>query len=318
VREEILKRLAQPIAEDARKKALAEVVAAIEKYGKAYRRHLIVKSVRKTADPQEPSQLDIVPLAAKYGFPLGETPLVDRYEVSNHEIGQKVQQFDMEAAQMGQLRMLSFAEIAFGHDQPLFSPQEARSSEPDVSYVYFRTSEEKAADVTLKEARPRVIEFWKKRKAYDLALAEAKKLADKAKGASALAEAVPDATKVVTPPPFSWITTGGFGFGQPELSSVTGVELPGREFMQSVFALQPGETGAGPNQSHHKVYVVRILNQEPDDERLRNQFLESGYNNMVLMLARGETQQTQMDWYRGVADQYYVKWQRPPQDDRRM
>jgi hypothetical protein len=114
------------------------------------------------------------------------------------------------------------------------------------------------------------------------------------------------------------MTTGGFGFGQPpELSQVQGVELAGREFMQSVFSLKPGQTGAAPNQAHRIVYVVRVLTHDPDEDRLRTQFLESGYNQMVLMLARGEALQTSMDWYRNVESQYKVKWERPPQDDRR-
>ena len=39
--------------------------------------------------------------------------------------------------------------------------------------------------------------------------------------------------------------------------------------MRAVFALKPGENGVAPNQAHSKVYVVRAISQEPDDERLR-------------------------------------------------
>ena len=318
VREEIRTRLAQPIAEEARKKAVAEVTTAIDKYGKAYRRYLDVKSIRKTADIKEPEKLDLAPLAAKYNFPIAETPLVDQYEIAKHEIGQKVQQIDMAAIQMRQFRMMNFAEIAYGRDQPLFSAQEARSSEPDVNYIYFRTAEEKAANVTLKEARPQVIEFWKKQKAYELALAHAKSLAEKAKSAASLAEAAPGATPIITPPPFAWMSSGGFGFQRPEMSAVEGIELPGHEFMEAVFALKPTETGVAPDQAHSKVYVVRVINQQPEDEQLRTQFLESGYNNMILMLAQGEALQTSIEWYRGIADQYKVEWIRPPQDQRSM
>lgn len=322
VHDEIQTRLAQPIAEEARKKAVGEITAAIEKYGKDYRRYESIKTVAKTvaknAEVKDPGKLDIVPLATKYGFPIGESPLVDRYDIAKYEIGQKVQQFDMAAMQAGQFRMLSFADLAYDPNQPLYSPEEARSSEPDVTYLYFRTAEEKPADVTLKDVRDEVVRFWKQRKAFELALADAKRLADKAKSASALAEVVPDAAQIITPPPFAWMTTGGFGFGQPELSQVTGIELAGREFMEAVFRLRPGEAGAAPNQSRQRVYVVRVINQEPDDESLRAQFLESGYNNMMLMLAQAETLQTQFEWYRGLADSYDVKWERPPMDEQRL
>ncbi len=319
VRDTILNRLAQPIAEEARKKAVGEVTAAIEKYGKELRRYEAVKSVKKNADVQKPADLDLAPLAAKYNFPVGETPLVDRFEVGKYEIGQKVQQIDMQALQMyRQIRMLTFADLAFGPDEPLYSPSDARSSESDVNFIYFRTAEEKPADVTLKDARAQVIEFWKTRQAFELALADAKQLAEKAKNAPSLADVASDRTKVVTPPAFSWMTQGGFGMGQPEFSTVENIELAGREFMQGVFALKPGETGVAPNQPHSKVYVVRVISQEPDDARLQALFAESGANQQILMLAGGERQYTFMKSLRGIEDQYQVKWQRPPNDGRRM
>jgi hypothetical protein len=318
VREQILARLAQPIAEEARKKAVGEVISAVEKYGKTYRRYLDVKTVKKTEDIADPGKLDIVPLALKHDFPIGDVPLVDQYEISRHEIGQKVQQFDMAAAQRGQFRMLSFADIAFGQDQPLYKPEEARSSEPDVSYVYWRTAEEKPADVTLKDVRQQVVDYWKMRKAFDLTMTEAQALVERAKGTASLSAIAADATQIIAPRAFSWMTAGGFGFGQPEMSTVEGIELAGREFMQAVFALQPGEFGVAPNQARSRIYVVHVISQDPDDEKLRAQFLESGYNNMIMMMAQREAGETSYQWYRGVADAYQVKWQRPPQDFRRM
>lgn len=319
VREDILKKLAQPIAEEARKKAMADVTTAITKYGKEARRYNDAKTLKKNKDLAPPAPLDLAPLAAKYNFPISETPLVDRFEVAKYEIGEKVQQIDMAALQMmRQIRMMSFADIAFAQDEPLFSPSEARSMESDVQYIYFRTAEEKAADVTLKDARPQVVEFWKRRKAFELALAEAQKLADKAKGAEKLADAVPDQSKLITPTPFSWMTTGGFGMGQPEMSPVAGIELAGREFMQGVFALVPGQAGVAPNQPHSRVYVVRAVSQEPDDERLRTQFSEMGFNQLVLMLANGDRQYAFIQTVRNIEDQYEVKWLRPPHFERRM
>lgn len=321
VREEILLRLARPLAEEARKKAVAEVMSAIEAYGKKFRRYHDVKSVRKTADIPDPGRLDLAPLAAKYGFEIGTTPLVDRHEVAEYEIGQKVQQLDMTAVRLGQFRMLSFGDLAFGVDEPLYRPQEVSSVEADVSYIFFRTAEEKPADVTLAEARPQVVAFWKKRRAFELARADAQKLAEKmatqSEGAG-LAAVVPDPSRIVVTPPFSWMTTPHFGFGMPELSPVPGIDLAGQEFMQAVFALAPGRTGIAPNQPHTKVYVVRLLGQEPDEQTLRDRFLESGYNNLVLMLAQLEARQVAANWYRGLERQYQVKWLRPPQDVQRL
>jgi hypothetical protein len=239
--------------------------------------------------------------------------------VAKYEIGQKVQQIDMQALQtFRQIRMLTFADIAFSQDEPLYKPDEARSSESDVNYIYFRTAEQKAVDVTLKEVRPQIVEFWKKRKAFELALTDAQKLADKAKTAGSLADAVPDPTKIVAPPAFSWVTSGNFGMGQPELTTIKEIELAGRDFMQGVFALKPGETGTAPNQPHSRVYVVRATSQEPDDARLQTQFSEMGYNQLILMLASGERQYAWYQSLRNVEHEYRVTWQRPPRTDRRM
>jgi hypothetical protein len=320
VKEDIRKELAQPIARAASDKAVEELKKEINSYGNLYRRWLTRKEALKgKVDPKsEPAKLNLAAEAARHGFTTGTIPLMDRFEVATTEIGKNVSSFDFAS---GQLQMLQFADIAYGQDQPLYSVQEANSIEPDVSYLYYRTAEEPGGETTLAEARPQVIEAWKEQKAYELALEEAKKkLADpKAKAAKSLAEFVTDPAKVITPLPFSWLTTSSlpFGFGMPEPSRVNGIDLSGREFMQAVFALELGEMGVAPNDAHSKVYLVKVLSQEPDEQNLRNQFLESGSTPQVAMVAREDMSQTFMDMYRGLEDRYQVKWQRPPFNQRR-
>jgi hypothetical protein len=320
VKEEIRTKLAQPIAQDARNKAVKEVTDAINDYGRRYRRWLSVKEFKKDK-AEEPAKLDIEAIASKHGFKVGTTPLVDRFEIEAYDIGKEVMSFDMEALRRGDFRMQRFADIAFADDETLYDAKEANSTVPDVDYLYYRTAEEKGGDVKLADVRQQVVEAWKKKKAFDLAMDDAKKLAEKAKGASTLNTVVTDATKVITPPPFSWMTSGSvaMGFGEPELSQVTGVELAGQEFMKAVFALQPGQAGAAPNQSRSKVYVVRVVGQDPVDDVLRTQFLDTGLNFQVIGVARRDMMQTTIDWYREVEKRYSVTWLRPPRDfSRRM
>lgn len=314
VKEEIRTKLAQPIAQEAKNKAVKEVTDAINDYGRRYRRWLSVKEIKKEK-AQEPPKLDLESIATKHGFKVGSTPLVDRYEVASYDIGKEVMSFDLEALRRGDFRMQRFADIAFGDDEPTYDAREANASIPDVSYIYFRTAEEKAADVKLDDVKTQVVEAWKRNKAFELAVEDAKKLADKAKTAKSLGEVV-DAAKVVTPPPFSWMTSGSvaMGFGDPELSSVAGIELAGQEFMKAVFALKPGEAGVAPNQAHSTVYVVRVVGQDPTDEVLRSQFLETGLNFQVVGVAQRERGQVRFDWYREVQKKYQVTWLRPPRD----
>jgi hypothetical protein len=312
VAEEIRTRLAQPIAEEARKKDVAEVTSAIEKYGERFRRFENIKAIKKEAQASDPGKLDIEGLAAKFNFEVGKTELADQFEIAKTEIGKNVEQFDMQAARMGQFRMMSFAELAYSDDEPLYRAHEVRSNENDIFYVYFRTAEEKPADITLADVRKEVVAFWKRQKAFELAKADAEKLAEKARGAMSLRDVVADPARIIAPPPFSWMTTGSIGFGRPEYSRPAGIELAGRDFMQAVFAMQPGETGVAPNNAHRIVYVVRVISQEPDDEKLQQQFLESGYNQLVMMVAQSETMYTSAQWWQGIEEKYQVKWQRPP------
>jgi hypothetical protein len=315
VKEDIRKQLAQPIAQEAKNKAVKEVLDAINEYGRRYRRWQSVKEFKKAA-AEDPGKLDVASVTSKHGFQVGTTPLVDRHEVTAYDVGKNVMTFDFAALQRGDPNIMrSFADMAFGEDEPPYDAREANSSEPDVSYIYFRTAEEKAKDVTLDEVRQQVIEAWKKSRAFELAKADAEKLATKAKDAKSLAEAVGDPTKVVTPPPFSWMTTGSMamGFGEPELGNVAGVDLAGQEFMQAVYALKAGETGVAPNQAHTKVYVVRLVGHDPSEEVLRQRFLDAGLNFQVLSIAQRERMQTTYDWYRDIEERYEVTWHRPPQ-----
>jgi hypothetical protein len=215
--------------------------------------------------------------------------------------------------------MLTFPDIAFGESEPLYTPQQADSSLPDIVYIYFRTQIEEPKDPTFAEARKALVKAWKLDQAYQLALKDAEALADKAKKAESLKSAVSDPTKLIEPPPFSWMTTGAmaFGFGEPGLSSVPGIDLAGNDFMRAVFSLSPGQTGVAPNHPHTKAYVVRIKSQTPDDKVLRAQFLESGLNMQVLGVAQQETFEIASDWMEQVEEQFGLQWQRVPQPGNR-
>lgn len=316
VRDDVLTKLAQPIAQEAQIAAVKKLVDEITKYGKDRLRYETIKDQKRVSTTiKDPGELDLQALAAKYGFEAGTTPLVDRYTVQEHELGQKVSMIDYEFLQtQRQFRMLTFADVAFGDNVPPYLPQQADSSEPDISYIFFRMKEEPAKDLTIAEAESQIVAAWKMQKAYELALEDAEKVADKAKDAKSLKEVVSDPTKVIEPPAFSWMTTGSlaFGFGQPAPSQVAGIELAGEEFMRAVFSLAPGQTGVAPNNAHTKVYVVRVLSQSPSDKLLREQFLESGLDFQVLTIAQRETGETSVAWIEQLEDRFGLKWHRPP------
>jgi hypothetical protein len=183
-----------------------------------------------------------------------------------------------------------------------------------VSYVYWRTAEQEAKDPKFDEVQKQLVDAWKLDKAFSLAKVEAQKLADKAKTAKDLKEVVPDPTKVVVPGPFSWLTTGSlaFGSGAPSLSTPSDIELAGTDFMEAVFSLKPGEAGIAPNQSHRKIYVVKVMSQEPGDDVLKEQFLETGLNMPVMNIAQREMMRTSIDLFEGLDKEMQLVWVRPP------
>jgi len=320
VKDDIRRELAQPIAEDEIKAAVKKATDEVNNYGRKYRRWKsaedAIKEGVKAAKAEDPGKLDLEGIAARYGFKSGSTGLVDRHEIGKFEIGQKVMEFDMDAIRMGQFRQKSFAELAFDASDVFYapSPVPVNSTEPDVSYVYWRTDETEEKKPELAEVRQQVVEAWKFTKALELAKAEAQKQADKAQGAASLKEIVADPTKVITTIPFSWLTTGSlaFGSGMPSLSEVDGIELAGTEFMDAVFSLKPGQAGVAVNQSHRTVYVVRVVSQEPSDDVLKEQFLESGQTPPVRMVANFDAGRIQSEIFESLDEELSLVWQRKP------
>lgn len=310
VKEEIRTELAQPIAQEAQTAAIKAVTKEITDYGKLHRRWITAQEQKNSSvKAVDPGPFNLEAIAAKHGFKSGSTPLVDRHDVAQYEIGKNAMLFDMR-----QFATYGFGDIAFGRNDPLYLPQQVNSIETDVSYLFWRTAEEEAADITFDKVKPQLEAAWKKKKAFEMAQDEAKKLAAKATAAKSLKDVV-DPTKVITPPPFSWLSGGSlaFGFGEPEISPVMGIDLAGREFMEGVFKLSPGQTGTAPNLPHTVVYVVRAVSQEPSEEILRQQFLETGVTFPLLMVASRERGEVLRDWYESLDKEMKVVWHRPPQ-----
>jgi len=162
-----------------------------------------------------------------------------------------------------------------------------------------------------------VVDAWKQGKAFQLAKVEAEKLAKKIKGAESMRESLDEETagKVVDTNEFSWMTGGSvpMGYGQPTLSTVDGVEFAGMDFMEAVFALEPGETGVAVNEPQTFVYVVRVVSETPDEDERRENFLTSGVSFQTFHMAAMERDRVMEQWYRDLDEEMDVKWHRPAQ-----
>jgi hypothetical protein len=318
VQDEIRATLAQPFAQEAMNKAVSAAMTEISQHGNKLRRwEAAQEAKRKSTTVVDPGKLPLAEIARRYGFTFESIPPVDRFEVAKFEIGRNVMEFDRAALQRGQFNSLSFADIAFVPGESLYTPQQVNASLSDVSYIFWRTKEEPAKELTFAEAKDTVLKFWKNQQAFKLAGEEAAALAKKAAGAASLREVV-DPGKVIDVAPFSWLSTGSLTFGasEPTLSDVPEIDFAGQEFMRGVFALAPGETGTAPNRPQTRVYVVRVVSQAPSDEILRQMFVDSGMNFQLMSVAQRETFETAFKWYEGLEREMNLVWERPADSPR--
>lgn len=311
VEEEIRRNLARAPAQDKVTQAFNGARTEIRKFFQAHASWR-AKSKAKL-DVPEPTPPDVKQLGEKFGLIGGEIPLVDELQIGDYELG-KAFRFSFEG---NQFRRQSFAQIAYTDKLPLYQPDQIRSFEVDVEFLYWKTKEEEAFVPALQDIRAEVVDAWKLREAYALARAEAEKLAKAAKGDKPLKESLDEklAKTVLEPPEFTWLTRGAMpmGSGAPMLNVVEGVEHAGQEFMQAVFALKPGQVGVAANTPHTVVYVVRLVSESPDEEQRRRQFVEGGLTGDMGFLARVELQSFLNQWHRELEKEMQVKWSRPPE-----
>jgi hypothetical protein len=158
------------------------------------------------------------------------------------------------------------------------------SQSVDGEYLFWKTNDfkehvPKFSDPGVRDA---TMQAWKMIQARELAWKAAEKLAEKAKNLKSppLKQTFADRPdlEVRRPPSFTWLTYGNIASASPNavVSEVPGVQLPGNDFMRTVFRLEPGQIGVAFNAPKTIAYVVRPSEFSPSyDERWRKFQVES-------------------------------------------
>lgn len=314
VREEILTELAQPEATQLRNEAVLNAMEELRSYS-AKLKHFEESKKDKQPGVEDPGRFPSESFAKKYKFAYGKTNLVDKYQAATTVLGQN-------AILQSQQGSLMFAQFAFDLSASLYDPQEA-SSFGETKYIYWRTDDQPEQDVELEKdgsfspaLKAQLEQAWLKQKAFEAAKKQAEELAGKAKGSS-LRDVVGKGEdgKVVQPIPFSMYTSDGFlAFGgQPRLSQPNGIPMAGKEFMDAVFALKPGEAGVAVDQPHNVVYAVHVLADEPSLEIRREMFLNAlqrGMMSDLMGFAGMEKQMEMQSLFDDLEKHFNVKWTR--------
>jgi len=223
-----------------------------------------------------------------------------------------------------------FTDIAFAENVRRYSPATIGGMQ-DVQFLYWKTDGREPYMPDFAEASSDVINAWIRIEARKIADNEANNLRNEiaakkvrqsfggniAKSDESLKQKFADTKQVViSPDPFSWMTTGfnPGGAGTPALSDVAGVENAGQEFMKEVFSLKTGEVGVAMNMSKSKVYIFRLVSESPPVDLLKQLFLTNGNSPEVQYIAYVESISLLRAWYTNLESELEVTWNYDPGD----
>jgi hypothetical protein len=239
---------------------------------------------------KKPTPLDFPGLAKKYGCTSGQTGLVNRWEIEQWPIAQSRIQAKIQLSQPEVIEREGslFTPYAFDNQKMSFRTALAASPDGQKRFLFWMTEviPEKTPELADPGVREKVLRAWRVVQARDLAKKEANRLAEEARKTKAsLQEAFAGQSdlKVLTPPAFSWYTSGNLPNERQtlKLSDVQGIPIAGDDFLRTVFALEKEETGVAMNQPETDVYVVRVTKYDPSMTVLWAGFLaesETGFN----------------------------------------
>ena len=266
------------------------------------------------ARPQPPS---IEAIAKKQGLESGRLERVSAGDaVAAGGLGTSFEISLDQNSPMG-FRQVSWDEMVFAPTASLWRPAGTR----DVAgnrYLSWKTEDQPAFSPTFDKAKTDVERAWKIVEGRPLARKLAEELAKQAVDGKTLEAAVAarsDGPKLAaaTVGPFTWMSRGAAFGAAPTLSQPDGLSMPGEEFMKAVFALEPGQTAVAFNEPQTVCYAIRLVAYEPDQEKLREQFVDPGFDQRrIAVLARQQEGDAIGRWIEDVERRYALEWKRPP------
>ncbi|MEO1992760.1 MAG: hypothetical protein ABGW78_12550 [Pirellulales bacterium] len=320
VTEEIRDRLASERADQ----EIDAIFTAIAGDMTAYAEDLALWQARqeKGEAPQPP---DFEKIAAQQSLEAGGSELVSADEaIAAGGVGQSFELVPDRTSRFG-LRQQNWVEQIYGDGVPSLRPVTSR----DVSqnrYLSWKIEDQPEFTPTFESARSDVIQAWKIIEGRSLAEEKAKSIAAECatseEGARiSLADVVAgqelfEASKVG---PFSWLTQGTVPQGTPpSLSDPDGLIMPGDDFMEAIFMLQPGQAGIAFNDPKTICYAVQMESLAPPLEELQKQFLDQkGDQRRIAMVAQREFSEAINEWLDGLESKYGLEWKRQPRQRNR-
>jgi len=258
----------------------------------------------KDSSMKEPEMLNLQQIADKFGFQFGRTGLVDVRTASSLPIGRsrvsrgpRMQPFEFP-------NLIRFAPNPLESDSlgNLYMP--LQSTALLTRYLFWKVAHEASSTPSFETARESVTSVWKMQRAAEKAESKAKAIATKDSTAS-LAESLESDTErglVVRPTPFSWFNPLMADF-DIQLSNVENLKPLDNDFMEKVFAAEPGTTLVASDAAKEIYYVVKVLDFSPSEEDLMLSFSAAPNTGGVQNVSNMESSSLIRSWFSTVQKQ---------------
>ncbi len=262
--------------------------------------------------PEPPATLaDLGALALKHGLSYEKLDPLSLVDLRDSAIGQ-TGNAEESATQGYRFWVLCFRK----GDLDLYEPASTFDADGN-RYLALITERLERVEPNLEAIRDEVIAAWKKKKAAELALAEAEKLAKEAeeKGMplSALFTEEENRGSFETNP-FSFLMVGGVsqeGEVQLQLSQPNQMLAAGPDLLEKAFELGNEEVGVALNHDHSIAYIMRVASHLESDEALRARFIQEGetwYGLPAMM--RSRIGRAAKELYKTLGEESDVQWVR--------
>jgi len=260
-----------------------------------------------------PSPPDIDLIAEKQSLEAGRSELVTAEQaVGGGGIGQSFEFVPDPGSRFG-IRQQNWLDSIFGQNTMPLRPVTSR----DVAgnrYLSWKTDDQAEFTPTFDDVRDDVEFSWRIVEGRGLARKKAEELASRARTEKQSFEMLlggNTALKAAKIAAFTWLSTGPNG--QPVLSQPEGVQMPGEDFMEAVFGLEPEQTAVAFNEPRTVCYAIRLDAVEPPAAELREKFLEAKSDpRRIGAVAQGEFSRSFGDWLTGLEKRYGLTWIRQP------
>jgi len=312
VKDDIRKRLARQEADKRIDAIFSAIATDMTRYAEDF---ALWQAGGKDAGTAAPAPPNFDKIAATQGLEAGRSDLVTADQaVAAGPLGGSFELVPDATSRFG-IRQQRWIDMIFGRGAPTLRPVTSRDVEGNRS-ISWKTEDQPEFTPTFQSARADVERAWRIVEARSLARKKAEDIVRQVGEGQTLAAAVAAAPQLKAEKvgPFTWLTQGTVPLGTPpSLSQPEGISMPGEEFMQAVFGLEPGKATVAFNEPRTVCYVIRLDGLEPPLEKLRTRFMEARDDQRRLaMVAQRETSRAAAAWVEALEKRHALTWHREP------